>query len=459
MNDDSQFICPECGRNTQLTKAAVIHKWCLAWTLPKAIIGLMILSVLLLSLPGIRSAAGIGWSSRSWTTPREMAGAITPDPAISLHEVRAMLAGETEMKTKIFEALRKKLDGLDDVLWEGRIRFAGIESKGVAQEVSDYGFFVSGCRVQSQSLLRDVRDLESWDLERATPMESAVIYWPYGYMNQSVAHENAYMKNIWFDYIDVLAVIASVWFVVWIFGIVLKRFGIPALSHRHVMAIAIVGLLGLYIVASALYPTHRRYLMVVGKVNQSSGWIQYETLMSEIKSKESEWNEDGQMWKALASISLANPESDLLLGLQFDYGHDIDTTWWWINLGSLVELSSGSTVSMTRRDGSAEESMVETPDEFGRGFDIQWEDGKYIALKWTSDKQVRTMKIEPTAIVLLLASVIWIWKLNHWVVRAWIDRQTLQRIRRDQCVFCAYPLTHQAALARNHARGDPPEHP
>jgi len=458
MNDDTDIgaggdvvVCPECGENVRITARTGMPRRGWVWILPKAIVALMILGVFALSLPGIRSSAGIGFSARSWTTPRMMVGVATPDPAILLCDVRAMRDGDKQLRHQIIDTLGKKLRNLDDMLWEGRVRFVGVEPMGFSQEVSDYGLFVSGCRVQSSSVLSDVLNPASWDVDRATPVLPGVSFWPYGYMKQISAHDHAYTRSIWFDYIDVVAVIASCWLVVWVLGLVLARCGMRPRHPRGLAVLVILGLLGVYVGVSALYPSHQHYLMVVGEAHQSSGWIAYETLMDEIESSESEseLNEDGQMWEALAAVNSANPESGFLLGLQFDIGHDTDTTWWWVNLGSLIELCSGSTDSMMRRDDSADETVVETPVEFGRGIDIHLENGQSVVMKWTDNKQVRTIRIEPMTLALLLASVLWIWKLSHWAVRVWVDRQTRHRVQRNQCIFCAYPLSEEARIARS----------
>ena len=71
-----------------------------------------------------------------------------------------------------------------------------------------------------------------------------------------------------------------------------------------------------------------------------------------------------------------------------------------------------------------------------------------LTVRWTGRLSRTRISLRPTSLVLLPMLLYWVWRGLHGTSRLLIRLKERRRERRNQCIYCAYPLSHEGTLAR-----------
>ena len=70
---------------------------------------------------------------------------------------------------------------------------------------------------------------------------------------------------------------------------------------------------------------------------------------------------------------------------------------------------------------------------------------------WGTSRQPSYMFLNVVNMALIVVSLYWLWAALQWISRLVLARIQKRRVRRDQCIFCRYPLTEEGRNARSAA--------
>lgn len=74
-----------------------------------------------------------------------------------------------------------------------------------------------------------------------------------------------------------------------------------------------------------------------------------------------------------------------------------------------------------------------------------------ISMLWGTSRQPSYMFLNVVNMALIVVSLYWLWAALLWISRLVLIRIQKRRVRRDQCIFCRYPLTEEGRNARSAA--------
>jgi hypothetical protein len=449
MSDDpASVLCPECGEDVCTTRDTARGWTHRSRVLPKALTGCIALLIVL-----TLAFTGSGWDSYTASSfqfedvVKDFSEVL--DPIISVGQP-GYLDGEGSSSREAFiESLAQKLSEVEKQYWRVPLRLVSVEPNGMTARKRSYGVGEEIFRWKTDSHLLDVRTPDAWDRDPYQSDTVWVFYGPYEYSREVFKHNFALKKTFVVNYVSIFAVLASSWLLIWILGLMLARFGIQSLNSpkRLLFGLGIL-LLGIGVFSLA-FPNTLSYTLVNDPPTKTSEWVAYNTLAEIVDQAKADPNRDSQLWAMIESISPDIQDGDLIVGIQYDYIVDSRVKLWSMGIGPDIELLSGSTRWILKMGEDENAEIVEFPSEIKRGLSLDFVDWRYFTFGWQSDRFERSVDLAPTSVMSVAAGVIWFWMLARWVALRLIKRAQRRRVRRDQCIFCAYPLSDEGKKARS----------
>ncbi len=444
-SQETPVLCSECGGDVRIVQDMELPKTHRARWIPK-----LLVVVLLVGLVGVLTVTGKGWRSYGGSPSFITDYSELLDPIQSVGRSGLVDEETGSSREEFIETLSRRLNKVEKQYWGGLIRLVSVEPDGMTGRELSYGVGEEVYLWETRSSLLDVRIPDAWDQDWNPSDTVWVSYGPYKYTRGEFKHNFAFNESVVVNYISIFAIIASCWLLVWVLGAVLRRFGIRSLHSPKQLAVGIGILLLGIVVSSAAFPNDLRYAYANDPPVKTSEWIEYDTLIEIVEQAKFNPDQAEQLWALLKSITPDTEDSDLIVGIQDDFGRPgLGVRIWSIGIGSDIELLSGATIWRPNLDEGENTKTVEFPSEFDRGLSVDFVDRRYFTFGWQSDLYERSVHIAPTSVLSVLAVVIWVWMGLRWIALLIVKRRQRRRISRDQCIFCAYPLSDEGKKARS----------
>lgn len=150
--------------------------------------------------------------------------------------------------------------------------------------------------------------------------------------------------------------------------------------------------------------------------------------------------------KALASMS----QSDLVLGYQVQRDFEVEFDQYIAGLFGYLTLGSISKQRFFIVDENEESHEIARPSEYFGGLKIDIKPtSDYLSLSWGSKQALTGIMLKWTHIVVIVACLWSFLMISLRIGRRFAYRTQRRRVKRDQCIFCGYPLSPDACKARD----------
>jgi hypothetical protein len=447
MDDLANIVCPECGGD--VCKVDRIDRvWPHKSLVVPRILWIVFLGIfLVISTPWIGSWLGSSTALRSSTQQSQDYGVRVFESLLSGKTVQDASRGDEGARHLVLEELTtvdKQNQRRDP---RTTVRFDFVDPGGVLYTGEHWGLGGKWITRSENIALEDIRDssvvdehffgrpFNNWTLFSLSRYQTG------GGKSQSFRIE---MGNI-------LGIIATCLAVVYLIRLVGRRLGVAVVSKRHSRAFLFVVLVVGVVVFAFNNHTTISHRSVRGKANSSTAWYSVEEIHEAIQNTQ----KADQLLDEIAQAIPAGDPDDWLLGKTSDRGFITHFTIWEVAFGPLLKIGTGSHIeySIEQEDGTT--TRVNRPAGHHNGFGMH-AGLQYLAMSWAGKQSVAGFSMNLTQVILGIVLFYWLWKIDHGISRfvfyRFERRRTRRRIQRNQCIFCAYPLSDEGINARALAR-------
>ena len=445
----SGVLCTECGQDVGQTTSTR-----LMWTHPLRLIPLVvfigaIVGAIALSTPLVSFLGYSGGVAHSWSTKGFHSVSGLLEPIKSTADLRAAGAHDPETSDQLLRAINSKLGELEGYLWEGKIRFVTLGTSGVVQHVAEYGIGSTVFEHYESSTFTDVRDPSSFAPIDIYPLSSdSVSYGPIEYSSVVSAHNGTHMISVEVSYIALLVQLAACWLVAWIIRKMFVRFGVQFFASKAGRVVVLTFVLAGSGVVSILFPRSTDYVIAGSSPIRTTAWKPFDDIKDAVESAIENPSESDVFLALLDGLLVGEDEQESLIGIEIDALHDTHQSYWRMGFEWDVEIASGGSVSYSRLD----EDGIEVPVIPGpqvqvehAALDHSWRNMKFVK---RTNAGMRYLSFSPVSVLGFIAMAIWFWKFERWISLGILRRIHRRRVKRVQCIFCAYPLSDPALQAR-----------
>lgn len=465
-SETATVSCPECGGDVCVLKQIKQSRSHRSRVIPSVLWLVLVLALVALWVWNgawtTTSQTGnlretVGSEFRTAYVPWEPAEDVDP-VYLSSREMHEAIEGDKDALRKVNGTLSTIIDRVDAnqrVAGLMGVRFSFKEPQAQLDRFTSYGFgggwFLSG----NSRTLTDIRDVDSSDTDAFTDWESRSwgLYPKISYSQLKSDTTNGRVLNllVYLHYPTVLGILSLcmifAWFIQWI-G---RSVGFKSAEKRFVWSAIVVSLLIFCFIGALLNQStsSKRYTTSSQSTPISSMYS-----IEELRASMQDAEKTAEWCAGVLALLPADQNRDLLLGQLWVFDETMPKS-------SHEYTAKAVEIAIIRehpliRWGHTSYGVGVAPEDLPKSAD--WNplhslrDQGTIAFRWGSQRQPRYVFVNIVNIALLVVSLYWVWAGLHWGSRRILRRVQRRRVRREQCIFCAYPLTSEARIARNRSR-------
>jgi len=462
MDDLTNIVCPECGGDV-----CVVHDTARGWTHRSRVLPRMTWAVVCLGLIGYW--VSIGQYSAALTpanttnqqarnnrwiaatlNPLELGLGVGEDYVyVSAQDLRDAIDGDEDVLVSVAQKFgeaeeynRKNKDSSTSI---ERVQFAWHEPYGSIGSLRRFSFGKSLLWLSESIMLEDIRDHDSVGRSQSSGSwgEGGWSFWPrFGYTD--ITRDGAVTRSWDVNLVGIFQLVSVCLVGAWLIGLAIGLIGLSKEKRFKVRCGVFIVLLisaGLVSWGEAWVYTFER-----GESSQdialSGAWT-----LDYLDSVIADEDKMSLFCKDLLGLIPAGYGEDLLLAQAWDYApvsrQVIDpsekTVVLWIRYTLLIGYYG---YQFEHVDEAREIQQVD-----GTIWDGLIDYGM-LRLRWGPLERQSTLSIGVFSWI-SIGVVFWmLWTMTHWVSRLVFGRIQKRRVRRNQCIICAYPLTQEATQAR-----------
>lgn len=459
-DETSSHPCPECGGDT-----AVLRHRPRVWSeravhLPVCLWILLMILLMALVTPWVQSRLGSPFAIYHSTVVNGTAYASPIDPGVSAAEI----AEQSE------PGLRR-LDGALDVLgeqygpwWAGiQLRFVFVEKAGMRYDQRERGLGGAWVSEVSNTQLADVRHEPTGDGPWDYPIEDVIRTQFNGHGRTGSSSFGLEVERVrldggqWYrrnwnlvNFLSSLAVLVLMlsatrrgiaWWQ--------RRRGRPS-RPKHLRWGVVYTLCIVVFVVLGYHHEHGYHHMAgrnitPGTLLGSGPWLDADEVEHLLIG-----DPDRSALLEYLEPMAADAPGDAILAYQTVLSVDSNLTQYSATMGASGELMSVSIMRYTSTLPDGSTRAANRPAYHAAGFDIETEAlGRWIGVSYHSDRATHSVTVYWTRLILLGLVCFVALGLLRLIGRQLAYRTQRKRVRRGQCIFCAYPLSPDALAARS----------
>lgn len=455
--------CPECGGDVRVLKQIKQSRSHRSRVIPS-----VLWLVLVLALVAIWFWTG-AWTTTSRTgnlrnpVGSDFRTAYVPweptenaEPVyISSGEMHRAIEGDKDALRKVNGTLTTIIDRVDanqGVAGLMGVRFSFKEPQAQLDTYTAFGlgggWFLSG----NSRTLSDIRDVDSSNTDVFTDWESRSwgLYPRISYSQLKSDTTNGRILNllIYLHYPTILGILSLCMIFAWFIRWVGRSVGVKSAEKRFVWSAIVVSFFAFCFIGAVLNQStsSKRYTTSSQSTQISSMYSIEELRASTLDAlKTAEW------CASLLTLIPKEQNRDLLLGQLWVFdkskpksSHEYTSKS--VEIAVIKEHSLIRWGEASYGDEVALEDLPKTDDWYPLH---SLRDQGTVAIRWGSPRRPKYVFVNIVNIALVVVSLFWVWAGLHWASRRILGCVQRRRVRRDQCIFCAYPLTSEARIARN----------
>ncbi len=461
-------VCPECGQDVR-----VLRDTNRSWTHTSRMSASIIWLVIVLGLVGywlflgawdyaqaqIDNRVTLGSEFRlalaPWTLPTD-----TDFGFLSTGELIHAIDGDEEALERVKDTLQLAVDDAvstnQDKYGLLGIKYGLIEPAAYISSYADYTLGGDWVTMTTSDSILDVRNLDSMDSNRVFDWEDAD--WEFfpvlAYSKRSSDTTSGSTKNfvIQVDYLTILGVLSVCVIFVWVFHWTASRAGWNALGKRTIRIALIAAMFLLCIAVTMLTPQKQ-----ISRSSTTS--IQSPISPAYSLDELGEIAQDSVQtigWATeILSMYPEDQQEDLMLGQYRVFDQDVDTSVYEMGferseilIGNRFDLFTWGRGSF--QDEFPQSNLPKPHSIESKLRSLQYE-GALVHI-WGPPRSTSFVQIKIVHLALIGMALYLFWGSLQLISLLIFKGVQRRRVRRDQCIFCAYPLTSEARIARNRSR-------
>ena len=463
-------VCPECGSDVSVLRDTTRN-----WTHTSRMSASIIWLVIVLGLVGYWLFLGAWESTQTQINNRITLGsefrfALAPWSMptdsdfgfLSSDELIGTIDGDEDALNRVKDTLQLAVN--DAVLTNQDkygllgIKYGLIEPAAYISSYADYTLGGDWVTMTTSDSILDVRNLDSMDSNRVFDWEDAD--WEFfpvlSYSKRSSDTTSGSTKNfvIQVDYLTILGVLSVCVIFVWVFHWTASRAGWNALGKRTIRIALIAAMFLLCTAVTMLTPQ---------KQISRSSTTSIQSLISPAYSLDElgEIAQDSVQaigWATeILSMYPEDQQEDMMLGQYRVFDQDLDTSVYEMGferseilIGNRFDLFTWGRASF--QNGFPQSNLPKPHSIESKLRSLHYE-GALVYI-WGPPRSVSFVRIKIVHLALIGMTLYLFWVSLQLISLLIFKGVQRRRVRRDQCIFCAYPLTSEARIARN-----PPQAP
>lgn len=454
--------CPECGGDTAVHRYRPTSWHERAMRIPLVLWLLLLMSLCVLVSPWVQARLGQPWAvyTSSMPTITEPSSS-APMPVVSAGSIIDDPASSIETLNDAFHPMRKHMGAW----WSGlRVRFVFVEPRGMIQDAQTRGLIGNWQSISANTMASNLTlippdqrgldyPIEALEVDSYTQSSYLPSEWEFDYQTTRLNSAQNYWRQL--NVLNILSTVMVLWVLIRIINWALRRTG-----RRHMRRKRTIFLVNFS--AAAL-------LIFLGWQLQTSDHLvsfTSPTATNPTPSVTGDWM-DGEDWVKLISdpmvgdrlIELMAPLAEQapphhVLGYQYKRETDAEFTQYTADVFGYLPLISYSAQHFYTLDQYGQAQPTDRPSVYMSGLQIHWPiTSEWMSISWGTQSSLVGFIIVPTHLV-LFGGVLWsLLQYMKLIGRRFAYRTQRRRVKRDQCIFCGYPLTPEALAARSGGSG------
>lgn len=442
---EPSYRCPECGGDVCVTRELVRR-----WTHPTYLIPVIFWALTLCIVLAITSPWGNEWMGKTgiWTNEspigRELNG--TPNkPPLQLSVVRAAADGDLEAQRETIGLIRSRLDWYGPIEPDEKLVFIATGLAGIIHRQFRYGYGADWFTYWSNTTVDNMSDPDHSDMRNDSLSETSFRLYPPEYMR--IEQDDSRTVYQTFSMLGALTFLSVCMIVIFMTEHALRIFGFSfnRRSKKIVLAILLLGAVSLSIV----YPSDTStFYSGTGGVKQRSDLLDRDELLAYL----SDTNSQRSLVDLIADSFESVQETDSHVNLWLESSYSSAISYWTASAGLPYQLYWFKRKSyFERQSDTAYQRPIDPPASAIAGQRTTLNKLSGWELRLGGKKALYSVGVSPSTVALLTVAFYWFWKLAHGGGRRWMAMIQRKRVKRNQCIFCAYPLSPEALSARNAA--------
>lgn len=432
-------VCPECGGDVGVTRQ---HRRGMPFFAGLVIL-ILLLAMLIYLSPWVQGKLGDRFAVRDSIPTQNEPEFDELTWTISRSMLLGAQAGGAESREIILQQLMSQLNEYDQPGEDLLCRFVFAKPEvtvflttvyGCAgaiwskMQISQYSNTLADPPARAQRYLTDMNRVRLWPYQRTRVLDTG----------GTMVIESLMLLGI----CSTLAVAIGV---VWLLAMLDRRYGQGWLDRFSIRAF----LFGIVVIGFAAWsgfrPHSLHYRSVQGAIVSAMPWDNAGELQGRAQTPKGRDELFGQLVAAV-------PASDAPVILTTQWKRNFTPRWrswrWGSNWG--LELLTVRLDSFYQAPSATQEDVIQIPIYIAHTLPQLRRFGlAEIQLRFGMHKNLWDISLYPANWVLIIASGILGWRLIRFVIGIPRRRVQRKRVKRDQCIFCGYPLSPQALAARS----------
>lgn len=337
------------------------------------------------------------------------------------------------------------------------VRFAMKEPDGVIRNSSEYRFGGEWIWISRSAKVQDIRANEllksSQDMDWNESLSSFFPFFMYAAQSSNTATASTASFAIIVQYLTVLGVLSICMLMAWLVQLIGIRCGARILRNRYTWSTVVL----VFFAGSVLFVTFNPELISASSTATSQvSKLTPVFSIDELRECANSEDQASDWCKRVLETIPDDVEEELLLGQLWIFDEAMGKeTHEMVFDTNFVEISyqfplfwwgrASVSPAFAYRDLPERPRLEVLPDLLNEGT---------VTLQWGPPRESSFLVVNIVNIALVVVSLYWVWAGLHWGSRRILRRVQRCRVRQEQCIFCAYPLTSEARIARN-----PPQAP
>ncbi|MCA9277140.1 MAG: hypothetical protein KDA29_14055 [Phycisphaerales bacterium] len=423
---------------------------------------LLLMSLCVLVSPWVQARLGQPWAvytssmptitepSSSAPMPVVSAGSIIDDPAASIETLNGA-----------YHPMRKHLGPW----WSGlQVRFVFVEPRGMIQDTHTRGLIGNWHSISANTMASDLTlippdhrgldyPIEALEVDYYTQSYYIPSEWEFDYLIARLNGAQNYWRQL--NALNILSTVMVLWVLIRIINWAQRRRG-----RRHMRRKSTILLVNFSAAALLIYLGW--HLQTSDHLVSFTG----PTATTPVPSITGDWM-DGEDWVELVSdpmvgdrlIELMAPLAEQspphhVLGYQYTRETDAEFTQYTADMFGQLPLISYSNQHFYTLDQYGQAQPTDRPGGYMNGIQIRWPiTSEWMSISWGTQRSLLGLMIVPTHLV-LFGAVLWsLLQYAKLIGRRFAYRTQKKRVKKDQCIFCGYPLSPEALSARSGGSG------
>jgi len=349
--------------------------------------------------------------------------------------------------TAFQEKLVRRIDSILERKWvagsQDKMQFVLLEPDGISTEWGYWGLGGQWVQRASNIALKDLRDPTTTDPDA---FQYSRTYWSWFPITHSqVKLGGAQVVYTGIDPFAILSMVAVCIALVYVLSRLGGRMRIQILTNRLSKVVLFLVLISIVVVGAANHSHSSGFPSARGKEIGTTSWYSHDELQSLV-------SETGSVDHLIEEIANATPSDrggDLLLGEKWDRGYETIFKMVEFGLGDQLQLCSGSRMDFFEEQPDGTLTRTAIPDHLHPGLDFGSYGLTQVWIGWTIGKTKMSFGFNLPILILAIVFYYWLWKGFHRIAQIGLGVVQRKRIQRNQCIFCAYPLSEEARIARS----------